>query len=397
MSNTSGLNLAQANTFRQLNAGQKIQLQNDFSKLYGSLETRNGAQTILNYMMVKDGLQLKFASLLEAISPFQMTQYLDKIPSVKKALQGEKSFESTFGISKEELIAEFKEGYLESNLTGPKLVTYTSSPIQPFPSEVKIDQEGVLTIAYTDPDSVKDYVRTAQDDVMSMVYTTYKLENAVNGKATYKKIQPAGSNQQTAIGFMFGDRPTYQEVRQYIRNKNEDAGVFVDIAAMQKEAENITFEERQVEDVLKNESSIIEANEKEVKVKMDVDAESINIADLAGLAVQRLDDQEAENLGELEGNIIEDVDQSMPEMSPEEQQLSLDLQFELADNYDILRSGYNSLMQDRNNKIVLIQNNLFPLSTMIETYESRLTKDSSKTSEENQQEFIDEIKRCLLK
>ena len=150
---------------------------------------------------------------------------------------------------------------------------------------------------------------------------------------------------------------------------------------MQKEAENTTFEERQVEDVLKNESSIIEANEKEVKVKMDVDAESINIADLAGLAVQRLDDQEAENLGELEGNIIEDVDQSMPEMSPEEQQLSLDLQFELADNYDILRSGYNSLMQDRNNKIVLIQNNLFPLSTMIETYESRLTKDSSKTSE----------------
>jgi len=397
MSNTSGLNLAQANTFRQLNAGQKIQLQNDFSKLYGSLETRNGAQTILNYMMVKDGLQLKFASLLEAISPFQMTQYLDKIPSVKKALQGEKSFESTFGISKEELIAEFKEGYLESNLTGPKLVTYTSSPMKPFPSEVKIDQEGVLTIAYTDPDSVKDYVRTAQDDVMSMVYTTYKLENAVNGKATYKKIQPAGSNQQTAIGFMFGDRPTYQEVRQYIRNKNEDAGVFVDIAAMQKEAENITFEERQVEDVLKNESSIIEANEKEVKVKMDVDAESINIADLAGLAVQRLDDQEAENLGELEGNIIEDVDQSMPEMSPEEQQLSLDLQFELADNYDILRSGYNSLMQDRNNKIVLIQNNLFPLSTMIETYESRLTKDSSKTSEENQQDFIDEIKRCLLK
>ena len=44
-----------------------------------------------------------------------------------------------------------------------------------------------------------------------------------------------------------------------------------------------------------------------------------------------------------------------------------------------------------------MQNNLFPLSNMIEAYENRLSKDMNKTSEENQKEFIEDIKNCLLK
>ena len=50
--NNTGLSLAEANTFRQLNSSQKLDLMNDYARLYGSIETRNGAQTILNYIMV---------------------------------------------------------------------------------------------------------------------------------------------------------------------------------------------------------------------------------------------------------------------------------------------------------------------------------------------------------
>ena len=66
--------------------------------------------------MVKDGLQLGYASLVEAISPFMMTAYLDKINSVRKALKEEAEYESVFGLTKEELTAEFANGYLLSNI-----------------------------------------------------------------------------------------------------------------------------------------------------------------------------------------------------------------------------------------------------------------------------------------
>ena len=151
------------------------------------------------------------------------------------------------------------------------------------------------------------------------------------------------------------------------------------------------------ESVLKNESSIIEANEKEVNVKMDVEGNSVNISDIAGLLDQEIADQDAIDQGELEGNVIEDIDQAQPEMTEEEQQLSLDLDFELSDPYDVITEEYDLLMKNRDNKIILMQNNLFPLSGMIEAYENRLSKDPSKTSEENQKDFIDEIKNCLLK
>ena len=399
--NGTGLNLAQANTFRRLNSTQRLQLQNDFAKLYGALETRNGAQTILNYIMVKDGLQLGYASLVEAISPFMMTAYLDKINSVRKALKEEAEYESVFGLTKEELTAEFANGYLLSNINNAKLVTYEMGPLSTLPKEVKYNQEQkTLTITYSSDSVKKDFVRLAVDNGLSIVYRTFKADPAEADalKITYSEIDTKGSNQQNGIGFMFGERPTYKEVRKYIKDNNKGkAGI--DAAQIEREIGEMSIDATKgvQESVLKNESSIIEANEKEVNIKMDVQGNSVNISDIAGLLDQEVADQDAIDQGELEGNVIEDIDQAQPEMTEEEQQLSSDLDFELSDPYDVITEEYDLLMKNRDNKIILMQNNLFPLSGMIEAYENRLSKDPSKTSEENQKDFIDEIKNCLLK
>ena len=151
------------------------------------------------------------------------------------------------------------------------------------------------------------------------------------------------------------------------------------------------------EDILKNESSIINASEKEVNVKMDVEGNSVNISNLEGIMGEILSNQDAEINTEMEANVIENNEESQPEMTEEEQQLSLDLEFDLSDQYDYITEQYDELIKENANKLILMQNNLFPLSSMIEEYNSRLAKDSKLSSEENQKEFVDDIRRCLLK
>ncbi|MEN8717973.1 MAG: hypothetical protein ABF301_04900, partial [Sulfurovum sp.] len=121
-SNNTGINLLKANTFRKLNKFQKIDLQTSFAKLYGNVKTRKDALSIVNYLMVKDGLQLAEGTLLEAITPFVIDNYLSQIPAVQNTLQLDKNYEDTFGLSKDDLINEFAEGYLSSNITGAKLI-----------------------------------------------------------------------------------------------------------------------------------------------------------------------------------------------------------------------------------------------------------------------------------
>ena len=100
------MNLVDANTWRRLNAANKVDLQTSFARLYGSLETRELANDILHYMMVKDGLQLKYGSLMAAMSPFIMDKYLKNIGAVEQALKGEQEFEKVFGTSKEEIMKD---------------------------------------------------------------------------------------------------------------------------------------------------------------------------------------------------------------------------------------------------------------------------------------------------
>ena len=112
--------MLEANTWRNLNKLQNIDLQTSFAKLYGNPNTRRDAMTIVNYIMVKDGLQLASQSLLQAISPFVLDGYLQQITNATDGWKD--AFEETFGLSLEELFSEFETGYLTSNVNTLKIV-----------------------------------------------------------------------------------------------------------------------------------------------------------------------------------------------------------------------------------------------------------------------------------
>ena len=77
--NFSGINLVNANSWRKLNRDQTYDLQTSFNKLYNDLNTRIDARRIIAYTFVKDGLQLKSGSILEALSPYVLEDYLSSI------------------------------------------------------------------------------------------------------------------------------------------------------------------------------------------------------------------------------------------------------------------------------------------------------------------------------
>jgi len=401
----AGFNQANSNTFRQLNAGQKIQLQNDFAKLYGALETRNDAMSIVNYEMVKGGLQLGYGSILSVMSPVVLTTYLDQIPSVEKALRDELKYEDVFGASIEDLTQDFVNGYLLSNANNSKLETYETDEIRPLRDglsfNIKTKEAQVsLTAEGVEP---RKYFRIGVSSVLAgTIYRTYRYntEKSTKENYIYDEVDTMGSNQQNGIGFMFGERPTYREVRTYVKDNGGVAGVRnLDVAKIEQEINEMTFDEtkRVQTESLQNDNAIITATDTEVTVSFDEESNGVNIADISQLISQRKDDSEAVRENELETNVIEDVDQAIPETTPEQEQLTLDLKFELADTYDVITDEFDTIVKDKAARLTLINQNLFPLSLMIEAYESRMLKDSTKSSEESQKDFIDNIKRCILK
>ena len=400
-SNTTGLNLANANTFRKLSPSQKVDLQNDFAKLYGSLSTKNDAMSIVNYIMVKDGLQIGYNSLIEAISPYILSSYLDQITSVELALKEEISYESVFDMSVEELTDEFKDGYLLSNINGPKLVTLETSQNQPLPSEFRWDRVNKKLLDFRnemDGEVVnrKEYIRIADTNLATnnTKYYTFKFnEIAEDSSFSYDQVESMGSNLQTGIGFMFGERPSYQTVRDYINNNDNTIRELEDTTPLKQPDPKTII---QVE-ALKDEAAIITATNEKVEIAIDETVSGTNISDVAKLSNDLVSNQDSVKQDEIEANTIEDIDQTYEELTPEQTELQLELSFEMGEQYDYLNDQYDILMQETGNKTLLMENNLFPLSSMIESYENRLVKDSSKSPEESQKDFIDQIKSCILK
>ena len=238
--NKTGLNLIESNTYRSLNGQQKIDLQTSFAKIYGSLETRNAALSIINYMMVKDGLQLAYGTLLDAISPFTMSAYLDHIATANEALRdaSDEKMNSAFGVTFNEMKEEFIKGYLVSNVNNSLLMTFSKGFEQSLPKGVTI-KDGILSIDYDKSSRSKGKeflrVRTSEIGIAGeyVSYKTYMRDDILNDtdiKTTdeigvYIEVDTRGSNQQNGIGFMFGERPTYAEVRKYSKINQEDPNI----------------------------------------------------------------------------------------------------------------------------------------------------------------------------
>ena len=385
--NYSGLNLAVANTFRNLSALQKIDLQSGFAKLFGSLDTKDDAQTILNYIMVKDGLQVGYQSLLEAIAPFTLNRFLSHINTVEQAVRGDVSFESVFGLSKDELTKEFTEGFLESNINGSKLWTFERSATTGGLRKGVSVADNVVTVNWNavglKRDAIPNYVRIK--DILGEI-KTYKLDTSFKSasRSTYNEIDTYGSNQQTHIGFMFGPRPTYKEIRNFVKAKNgqtqEDPSDFTalmdDVNAIQEE-------------ILKAENVNIEATENSIEVQLDPEANMVNVADTALLLEQLGLNQDAQDQSEMEANVIDNVDTSLPQVDEVEAQLTLDFEIELDEQFPTLTDFWDTNIQGNKKAMAnLRENNILSLDDFIEEYNTGIY--------ESEESFLDQIKKCNL-
>ncbi|TXG86645.1 MAG: hypothetical protein E6R13_00265 [Spirochaetes bacterium] len=128
--NKTGLNLAGSNTFLRYNDSQKIDIQNGFIQLYADSLTRRDAMALVHYMMVKDGLQYAYKSLVEAVAPIALDNYLNQIDTVEAAMMRptDSLFESTFGTNLNDMIVDFTQGYLAAPITGQYVKRANSIP-----------------------------------------------------------------------------------------------------------------------------------------------------------------------------------------------------------------------------------------------------------------------------
>ena len=383
--NNTGLNLANANTFRNLSSSQKVDLQNDFLKLYTSLDTKNDAQSIINYIMVKDGLQLRYQSLLDAISPFTLQSYLQHIDTVKQFFQNNLQGSDIFGKDIQELTDEFLNQYLLDINNSNNLPTYITSERKLLPKGITKNKEGVRNILEGRP----RYIRIGNETLATgqIKYITYKQ---AEDNTQYVPVEPTGSIYQTAIGFMFGDRMTQAELRQFIKDKNQDKDrgyedVEAEIADMAL-ADAFSIEQA----VLKNENTNIEANESSVTVQLDPEADAVNISDKAALLEQLSQNEVAMDNNEIEVNTIEDIDQSLPEQTEIEQQLTLDFNQELTEQYPLLTNFWDANIQGNKDVLAKLRenDNINDLEDFIAAY--------TEGTFESEESFLDQIKNCNL-
>jgi hypothetical protein len=396
-SNQTGLNKADANTFRSLNSDQKVDLQTSFAKLYGSLETKNDALSILNYIMVKDGLQPSSNTLLDALSPFIMEVYLSQIEGANIALRdkSDSKMESMFGLTFNQLKDEFIKGYLIANRSNALLQTFNSSEEFPLTGEIKRDvKEKTATVSWNEKKKIgksKEYFRigfeTETGEEVYMDYVTYKR---VDGSQNdYIEVDTVGSNQQNPIGFMFGPLPTYKDVRKYVREKNI-AAANEKAEPQEQTADSIVDEKKaKIERVLQDENVNVIATEKSIDV-IEEDGTKENISDAADVqsnSVNRLlnikPKTPAQQTAEVESELLEAEEY----VKLLDDQFELDLFKAISDEYSALTNYWDSTMKDEEKMDKLRQNNILSLADMIKDYKAQ-------GQDQTEEEYIESL-GCL--
>lgn len=387
--NQTGLNLVNANTFRSLNAGQKVDLQNSFAKLYGSLETKNDALSIINYIMVKDGLQTGYASLLEAISPFTMDSYLSQIETANKALRSDDdvSIKKAFGLNRAQLESDFVNNYLQSNINGPLLYTMSRSETGSLPKGVSI-KDNKITIKWEDMYGVspKNFIRLKLEDIATgfVTYKTY-ISTSPDESTTkvYEEIETKGSNQQSPIGFMFGERPTYKAVRQAIKTKNLGAEQDTFVDAIQ--FDEMSFAQGVQTAALQDEDAVIDATEFGVNINGN------NIANISALEAM-LNAEPKEKAKEIESDITEIAEATtlVDSMSDLERELYDEFAAEIESDYSAIENFWDTNIQKNAEakEKLRVNNNVLSLEDLIDMYNNGIYT--------SQEEFIEQIKQCNL-
>tara|TARA_R110002020_G_scaffold36503_5_gene109853 strand:- start:42690 stop:59861 length:17172 start_codon:yes stop_codon:yes gene_type:complete len=117
-SNNSGINRLRSNTWTRMNDSQIVNLQSSFLELYSDLDTRADAIHLVHYILVKDAMQYKGGTILDAIPAHMFDNLLQQVRSAHNAFnlktKTEEAFKRILGSSLPELYNEFVDGYLRS-------------------------------------------------------------------------------------------------------------------------------------------------------------------------------------------------------------------------------------------------------------------------------------------
>ena len=102
-----------ANTLTPLNDSQKLDVQNGFQELYADPLTRALSMKVLNYMIVKDGLQPVYRSIIASINPEMFADYMSTLPSTSQAFAAmdDNQMMANFGMSFRDLKLNFLREY----------------------------------------------------------------------------------------------------------------------------------------------------------------------------------------------------------------------------------------------------------------------------------------------
>ena len=116
--NNDGINILVSNTWTKMSDSQVVDLQNSFLEIYSNPLTHADAFNIMHYLIVKDGLQYKVGTIMDAIPPVIFDQFLHSVEQAHESLKLETrtdaAFIDTFGSTLPEIYNEFVTGYLES-------------------------------------------------------------------------------------------------------------------------------------------------------------------------------------------------------------------------------------------------------------------------------------------
>ena len=101
-------------------------------------------------------------------------------------------------------------------------------------------------------------------------------------------------------------------------------------------------------------------------------------------------DTEAQDRGEAEANVIDDVDQSLPEVSQVEEQLMLDFETEIDEKYQDIANFWDANIQGNKDAMRLLRaQKILSLEDFIGKYEEGVYDDT--------EQYLDFIKSCILK
>ena len=397
-SNSTGLNILTTRSFGKLSDNEKVRIQNGFHQLYGESETRADAVNIIHYAMIKDGLQYDYGSIIDALVPFTMENYLNSSKKAFEVFKSERKAEDVFGISLEELKYDLAMNYGQSashsnNLFKMNPNNIFNNPSSDFKySETKL--EGQITFTKNDKSKTFEFPTYMYlEDSLMGIKTYYRIEQASLGKedvrnerakgkvladkVTYVPFELKGSYKQNAIGFMFDgegfERPYTKDLKTFVlQNKNvSESNDFEELNKMvnpQAESKLAAL----------NNSKII-ANENEISVDgMDVSEAEPSVE------IMNKFENFIKGSKTNEDPVVEVIQSERSEIN----QLKLDLKLDsnndkLVDFYDQFISG------NKQNKVKLKESGI---GTTLESF----AKSFENSNFTEQEDFIEDVKTCHL-